>query len=840
MRPNTYAPDESAVRASETVVRDTRGIFERLGDASKERANTGRLMLILAVVCVFFPGWTELVLLVGGLALSLGMWLSRFEVLPMRLPATSGLTDYHDPKPGRRPGKRGFERASGTFFLGNARGYMPLWWDTILRRCLGRSFEEVWASSRDVLTHLLVLGSTGAGKTEALLSYSWNYLTMGAGLIYGDAKAAPKLAMQIYRMARMVGRDDDCRFLNYFTGTARKTGDERLGNTMNPFTHGSAESLSQLLQGLIPTSEGENAIFSEKAVALINSLMYALEEKRDRNEIVLSPASIAEYLSLEKCYDITRDESLSERSRTSMRTFLSTSVGFELSKPLQKQGEEVARQFSFAQAYFTRALLSLSDTYGHIFNVPYGEVDYPDVVRNRRILAILLPAMEKPPQELLNLGKINLTGLRNAMAEGLGDGIEGTVVEVLDGLPTASNVPTALVIDEYPYIATKGFAIAAAQGRGLFVSAAFGGQDIAGFERADKEEAEQIVANTNIKYLMKLDDPSKTWDLFKNLAGEMYVTESAGYQIGQGIGALGYADQMSANIQQRSRISIRDAQEQIEGEAHLFSRGEITRIQVFHAGVSLPKDAELRILRHVVVVPPGFNHVLRAQPTRTLLNTLHQITAYRPAVEMCVDSDEAALVGAFAELSNAGTRSLSPRIINVALRAHALIERNEAGVSDDTGEASEEPRADEPDATTDTDATSDEDGQGGGQQGGGNRGLSPDTVLGDLGGVVDDAMPASPLVAVFLQQGQWTWGDDDAIVKGVLGAAVPAAMGDIAGLLRIEQPGEATAKTLSDLIGTLVYSLKPIPGPADEPKMAAAVLQQMSNAKAKPTKTNPQ
>ena len=63
-----------------------------------------------------------------------------------------------------------------------------------------------------------------------------------------------------------------------------------------------------------------------------------------------------------------------------------------------------------------------------------------------------------------------------------------------------------------------------AQARSLGFSAIFAGQDLPAFQKASKEEAASIGANTNIKICMKLEDPTETWEFFQKTAGEAYVT----------------------------------------------------------------------------------------------------------------------------------------------------------------------------------------------------------------------------------------------------------------------------------------------------------------------------
>ena len=67
--------------------------------------------------------------------------------------------------------------------------------------------------------------------------------------------------------------------------------------------------------------------------------------------------------------------------------------------------------------------------------------------------------------------------------------------------------------------------------RSLGFSVVFAGQDLPAFQKASKEEAASIGANTNIKVCMKLEDPTETWDFFMKSAGESYVSQVENFQV---------------------------------------------------------------------------------------------------------------------------------------------------------------------------------------------------------------------------------------------------------------------------------------------------------------------
>src|SRR5690606_32881258 len=92
-------------------------------------------------------------------------------------------------------------------------------------------------------------------------------------------------------------------------------------------------------------------------------------------------------------------------------------------------------QHAYLTMQLTEVMGDLSETYGHIFKAPLGEVDFKDVVFNRRILFVMLPSLEKDPDALAGLGKLVVAGVRSALAPALGNQLEGNKREVIDQKP---------------------------------------------------------------------------------------------------------------------------------------------------------------------------------------------------------------------------------------------------------------------------------------------------------------------------------------------------------------------------------------------------------------------
>jgi len=529
----------------------------------------------------FLPAFMVSVFLLSLIIFAIHLALTSGAGLPFRMPLSAHMDDPNS----LAPGGRKLNQAGGIIYLGNDK----------------RTGQELWLEKKDILTHMLLMGTTGSGKTETLVSLSFNALATGSGLFYIDPKAAPQLAVQIWQMARYLGRDDDFRVLNYGT-SGKDLKVARVTNTNNPFSIGNADSLTQILASLMPPVEGGNAVFADKALTLISGVMIALVDLRDKGIIQLSVSKIRETLSAENCVKLSTHAGLSPHARESICSALSF-CNYVPSKDLGEQ-DAFFEQFGYAQSYFGRALSSLSDTYGHIYGVECGEVDMQDVVLHRRILVTMLPAMEKSTAELASLGKITLSSIRAAAAVGLGMSIEGRERDVLGALPIhfRGTGPFLSVVDEYAAIVTPGFEILLTQGRGLGMATIVASQDYAGIDEADKKGAQQIVANTAVKAFMKLQEPEKTWRLLKDLAGQETVMETTGFHIDRSQSGHDYTDNFGTSVRTQDIVDLRDLMQQTEGEVHFIFGGAVVRGDMFYANPNL-KGAVLKVPRMIQMEP---------------------------------------------------------------------------------------------------------------------------------------------------------------------------------------------------------------------------------------------
>lgn len=588
------------------LLRDVRPPATRLADALLGREG----YVAAGVVGVGLMLWAPQLVLVVPPLLFLLCCARRARTsrdrLPMRVPVGWKGYDFGDPRP-----DGGFRKPRGAFYLGNDMD----------------GGAELWIARADALTHTLVLGTTGSGKTEALVSLAFNYLAQGSGLLYVDPKAAPKLAVQIYTMCRILGRDDDFLLLSYTADRRSEgaSGQERVpvrqSNSQNPFSLGTANQLMQLLFALMPEEgAGSNSIFANNAQTLISGLLFVLVELRDRGETGLSIGVIRRYLmSLSEIDALARRTDISEKSILALRAGLAT-VGWNMDLPLEKQPRSFSEQYGYARAYFGRALSLLVDNYGRIFMTARGEVDTVDVITSRRVYVTLIPSMDKDPKELRNLGQLCLSSVRNACAVGLGERVQGRVGDVIGALPTDAPVPFGVVVDEYAAIETPGFEILLTQGRGLGMAVTVASQDFAGIRRASEHAAEQIVSNCKVKIFMSQEDPRQTYELVRSLAGEAWVHRTGGWTARQGMTGATWTDSGSVSVERLSRVDFRDLQKQVEGQMTVFFKGGMYRARVFHASPPLRKDRVVRIHRFLKLREPSARALVAFTPAHARLS----------------------------------------------------------------------------------------------------------------------------------------------------------------------------------------------------------------------------
>lgn len=457
-------------------------------------------------------------------------------------------------------------------------------------------------------------------NTETLISLAFNTLVQGSGFIYVDGKGDSSLWSKIFAIARSMGRDDDVLVLNYMTGGRDVAGaqESKMSNTLNPLISGSSGGLTELIVGLMGSNGGGDDMWKGRAISLISAVMRALVWLRDYDGLLLDVDKLRNYLILENIQELAKRTDLPSSTVGALKAYLLSIPGYV--EGSAEVSETAVEQHGYLQMQFTRVLGSLSDDYGYIFRTNLGEIDFMDVIVNRRILCVLLPALEKSIDELANLGKIVVACLKSMMGKGLGDQLEGNRERIIERKVTAGKAPCMVILDEYGYYVVRGAAVMPAQARSLGFSMVFAGQDYPAFQKNDnKEEAISTIGNCNIKIFMKVEDPTETFDLFAKSVGEANVLKSKSREKKEGMVTTGTKDGSGMTVERVSRGDLLDLKDQGPGEAHIIFKSTLVRASMFYAN---PKQADELQLNHFIKVEPAEKEDIESYDS-----TLKQLTS---------------------------------------------------------------------------------------------------------------------------------------------------------------------------------------------------------------------
>ena len=487
--------------------------------------------------------------------------------------------------------------------------------------------RELWLNNSDCRTHLFLPGTTGSGKSETLMGMYYNAICWGTGASYGDGKADSNLAFCLWSLARRHGREDDFLILNYLTGgmdpfehmVARESGlhamNQPQSNSMNPFGDAAADFLLQLMASLLPVASGDGAQWQQKALNMIDALLRTLCYKRAKGELEISIGVIRHYLALQNLvqfYIEGQQGLIPELAYLPIKAYFETGLpGFnpQLAGDPSKWDAEVFNQHGYLTGQFARTLSMMMDTYGHIFADIFPEIDMLDVLLNDRLIAVMIPTLEKSASEAASLGKLYISSIRLMMAQNLGYRLEGTRADVLDTKATTAPNPYLIISDELAYYFAAGIAVMFAQARSLGFMMVAAVQDIQGLKRGEAaDEAPSMLANTKVKWVLALEDPEDTYDYIRKAGGEAYYSVLTGYDQNTG-GA--YQAQGAANIERRNKIELSELKKLQAGEGMLIFKDAVIPASSFYIPDDHKKTSQLsaRINRFLQVERPEYSRL---------------------------------------------------------------------------------------------------------------------------------------------------------------------------------------------------------------------------------------
>lgn len=461
-------------------------------------------------------------------------------------------------------------------------------------------------------------------NTELLLGIVSQTLMWSSGFMFIDGKGTTEFYARAWTLAKRFGREDDVRVLNFTDAggdpDAPAGGPAVQSNTLNPFAKGGADQLMNLIVGLMGDAGQGNDMWKNRAMSLVTAAMKALVQMRDAGDILLDVQAIRDFLPLgegvkkelikgkapttieevpEAAWHEMRTRAgmielylramkgdFSNSSRLALKAFFDTLPGFNLQKALKGDAQDgkASEQYGFLSMQLTKPLGSLADDYGHIFRTPLGEVDIDDVVLNRRILIVLLPALQKAPEEMQMCGKIVVNLVKIMMGNASGSALHGSKQEIVDSKQTRAPSPYIVVLDEAGYYMVKGIDVMMAQARSLGFMIIVAGQDMAAMQAISPQIAETAAANASIFAAGKTVDGDKTVGFIQKLFGRTQVSVTSGYSAQSGALGTKWVDRMDASFQEVDKVKLEELQNMQPGEFYLLFDGTVVRASTFYVG----------------------------------------------------------------------------------------------------------------------------------------------------------------------------------------------------------------------------------------------------------------
>ncbi|PZO75091.1 MAG: hypothetical protein DI629_17630, partial [Mesorhizobium amorphae] len=483
-------------------------------------------------------------------------------------------------------------------------------------------------------------------NTELLLGLVSQAIMWSSGFMFIDGKGTAEFYTRAWELAKRFGREDDVRVLNFTDGggdpEAPAGGPAFQSNTANPLTKGDSEQLMNILVSIMGEGGKGNDMWKDRATAMVTANMKCMVEMRDRGELPLDVSILRRYMALGRGFDtnllggkkITRLEDVPERAWEEMRTrtgmieiflrakrgefsaasedailsFFDSLPSFneELALQGKAQIDKCNEQFNYLYMQLTKPLSTFADSYRHIFMTPFGEVDMADVMLNRRILIVLLPALQKAKSEMQNCGKVVVSLVKIMMGNASGAKLDGDRSDV-EASPTRSISPYIVVLDEVGYYMVDGIDVMMAQARSLGFMIILAGQDMAAMQAVSKEISEITAANASVFAAGKCVDGGRTLEFIQKVIGKMEVSVYSGYQIRRGTFTDTPIVKDEISLKEIDRVSLKELQALRPGEFFYLFEGEVILANTFYVGGIQRKNDRFTVNKFVRISSPMTN-----------------------------------------------------------------------------------------------------------------------------------------------------------------------------------------------------------------------------------------
>ena len=282
--------------------------------------------------------------------------------------------------------------------------------------------QSVYLTAKGALDQLMVVGCTGAGKTETLASLAANAASAKKGVFYMDGKGDNSLYAKTMAHLSQMGRVGDLRVINLMTGGREITDDKKISHTLDLFHGMDWQALSEWMQRVAPIARTPDdqklavQLFSELC-PFVSRLLFQWSIHTGKR---ITPGMVRMALTHQGIRELV--EVLNEEDRVAHKQLLKASQdpqGFEC-VALERLSEHLA---------------PLSTSWAHVFDADRPEVGLADSFNEKHFVLVLAPAMEK-------------SSLITQMVTTV---INAALYHAINNLPFSGALDHLIILDEFNY-----------------------------------------------------------------------------------------------------------------------------------------------------------------------------------------------------------------------------------------------------------------------------------------------------------------------------------------------------------------------------------------------------
>lgn len=395
--------------------------------------------------------------------------------------------------------------------------------------------------------HMMILGSTGVGKTVLGESMLYQQIVRGGGFLFIDAKLDKDTRDRLAWMASIHGRGDDFMVLN--------TSDPSNSNTYNPLISGDGAEIASRLLSLVPITEGNPGAdhFKQMANTAVMSLTNALKSEGYRFHfgdlalLLQSPKAMNAVVGLARRG--TPEERALQIWMDQFRIFTKGGgVSIDMKKVKENFGGIAGRIAQFAQGGF-----------GDTFNCYTPDIDIVEAMRRNKLIYVMLPTLAKD-QMAINIGKLLISDIRNAVAH-------------MQDLPKSRrpDPPFLVFADEFGSYVTSSASTLVEQARSASVMMAIAFQSLGNLDTIGPDFKAKVLQNTWTKVFFRLsnvEDAEAAAEIIGKRA-KFAVT----YGTGSGSGESSPITRLAPDINESDQASASEGWR--EAEAHRISPDQL-------------------------------------------------------------------------------------------------------------------------------------------------------------------------------------------------------------------------------------------------------------------------